>query len=353
VETVTLLVALKIRYPGRITILRGNHESRQITQVYGFYDECLRKYGNANVWKSFTDLFDYLPLTALIDNQIFCLHGGLSPSIDTLDNIRALDRIQEVPHEGPMCDLLWSDPDDRCGWGISPRGAGYTFGQDISEAFNHNNGLTLVARAHQLVMEGYNWSQDRNVVTIFSGKLQFSPRCIRLLTGCTAPNYCYRCGNQAAIMEIDEHLKYTLYVRCPLSNSVVANPLLACNSTLAQELENPWCLGGPQITSCETHTSEAFPCSSSLAAFMGHVRQAWLGGVLMCSVCGRTTSQHYNRSLTITTCVERLSPISRSHTRDLLSKQNAGRSLPNPCRYSETASHLPDLFIHQATRVAP
>ena len=171
VETVTLLVTLKIRYPQRITILRGNHESRQITQVYGFYDECLRKYGNANVWKYFTDLFDYLPLTALIDNQIFCLHGGLSPSIDTLDNIRALDRIQEVPHEGPMCDLLWSDPDDRCGWGISPRGAGYTFGQDISEAFNHNNGLTLVARAHQLVMEGYNWSQDRNVVTIFSGNL--------------------------------------------------------------------------------------------------------------------------------------------------------------------------------------
>jgi serine/threonine-protein phosphatase 2A catalytic subunit len=70
-----------------------------------------------------------------------------------------------------MCDLLWSDPDDRCGWGISPRGAGYTFGQDISEAFNHNNGLTLIARAHQLVMEGYNWSQDRNVVTIFSGTL--------------------------------------------------------------------------------------------------------------------------------------------------------------------------------------
>ena len=65
-------------------------------QVYGFYDECLRKYGNANVWKYFTDLFDYLPLTALVDSQIFCLHGGLSPSIDTLDHIRALDRLQEV-----------------------------------------------------------------------------------------------------------------------------------------------------------------------------------------------------------------------------------------------------------------
>nr|CAD7399020.1 unnamed protein product [Timema cristinae] len=192
VETVTLLVALKVRYRERITILRGNHESRQITQVYGFYDECLRKYGNANVWKFFTDLFDYLPLTALVDGQIFCLHGGLSPSIDTLDHIRALDRLQEVPHEGPMCDLLWSDPDDRGGWGISPRGAGYTFGQDISETFNHSNGLTLVSRAHQLVMEGYNWCHDRNVVTIFS-----------------APNYCYRCGNQAAIMELDDALKYS------------------------------------------------------------------------------------------------------------------------------------------------
>jgi serine/threonine-protein phosphatase 2A catalytic subunit len=119
-----------------------------------------------------------------------------------------------------MCDLLWSDPDDRCGWGISPRGAGYTFGQDISEAFNHNNGLTLIARAHQLVMEGYNWSQDRNVVTIFSGKpalllLHCSSIYPFHLTGpvvdrTLAPNYCYRCGNQAAIMEIDEHLKYTL-----------------------------------------------------------------------------------------------------------------------------------------------
>lgn len=77
----------------------------------------------------------------------------MSPNVDTLDAIRTLDRTQEVPHEGPMCDLLWSDPDDRHGWGISPRGAGYTFGQDISEAFNHNNGLTLVSRAHQLVME--------------------------------------------------------------------------------------------------------------------------------------------------------------------------------------------------------
>jgi len=188
VETVSLLVCLKVRYPDRVFILRGNHESRQITQVYGFYDECVRKYGSANVWKLFTDLFDYFPLTAVVDHAIFCLHGGLSPSIDTLDHVRQLDRVQEVPHEGPMCDLLWSDPDDRAGWGISPRGAGFTFGADISAAFNQRNGLTTVARAHQLVMEGYNWSHEGAVVTIFS-----------------APNYCYRCGNQAAILEVDEN----------------------------------------------------------------------------------------------------------------------------------------------------
>ncbi|CAD8120429.1 unnamed protein product [Paramecium sonneborni] len=192
VECVTLLVLLKIRHRDRITILRGNHESRQITQVYGFYDECSRKYGNSNVWKCFTELFDYLPLTAVVESQFFCLHGGISPSIDTLDHIRQLDRVQEVPHEGPMCDLLWSDPDDRSGWGISPRGAGYTFGQDISEQFNHNNKLKMIARAHQLVMEGYSLAHDRNVVTIFS-----------------APNYCYRCGNQAGIMEVDENLRQT------------------------------------------------------------------------------------------------------------------------------------------------
>ncbi|CAE6952534.1 PP2A4 [Symbiodinium sp. KB8] len=191
VETVTLVVALKVRYPSRVTVLRGNHESRQITQVYGFYDECLRKYGSVSVWKMFTDLFDYMPLSALVEGVIFCPHGGLSPSIDSLDAVKALDRVQEVPHEGPMCDLLWSDPDDRHGWAVSPRGAGYTFGRDVSEQFNHSNRLRLIARAHQLVMEGYNWAHAQNVVTIFS-----------------APNYCYRCGNKAAILELDDALTY-------------------------------------------------------------------------------------------------------------------------------------------------
>ena len=111
VETFLLLLALKVRYPDRITLIRGNHESRQITQVYGFYDECMRKYGSINVWRYCTEVFDYLALAALIDNKIFCVHGGLSPTVKNIDEIRTIDRKQEVPHDGAMCDLLWSDPD--------------------------------------------------------------------------------------------------------------------------------------------------------------------------------------------------------------------------------------------------
>jgi serine/threonine-protein phosphatase 4 catalytic subunit len=94
-------------------------------------------------------------LAAIIDNKIFCVHGGLSPSISTLDEIRAIDRRVEVPHDGAMCDLMWSDPDEITGWSVSPRGAGYLFGGDIVEKFNNQNSIELICRAHQLVMEGY------------------------------------------------------------------------------------------------------------------------------------------------------------------------------------------------------
>ena len=92
VETFELLLCLKVKHPDRITLLRGNHESRQITTVYGFYDEINRKYGNPNPWKYCTEVFDYLPLGAIVDNKVFCVHGGLSPEIKTIDQIRTIDR---------------------------------------------------------------------------------------------------------------------------------------------------------------------------------------------------------------------------------------------------------------------
>eukprot|EP01084_Bolivina_argentea_P117305 208343_1 len=194
-EVIELLITLKLRYPKRITILRGNHESRQISQVYGFYDECLQKYnGTPTVWKILTDLFDYLPIAALVNKQILCFHGGLSPNAMQLKDYKSIDRIKEVPHEGILCDTLWSDPHDMKikDWDISPRGCGYIWGEDISKKFNYANGLDLIARAHQLVMDGYNWCHNKNVLTIFS-----------------APNYMYRCGNMGSIMELDEYLSYT------------------------------------------------------------------------------------------------------------------------------------------------
>ena len=199
VETFLLLLALKVRYPDRITLIRGNHESRQITQVYGFYDECLRKYGSVNVWRYCTEIFDYLSLSAVIDDKVFCVHGGLSPAINTLDQIRVIDRKQEVPHDGAMCDLMWSDPEEMEGWGLSPRGAGYLFGGDVVAKFNELNHIELIARAHQLVMEGYK--------TMFPVKGAKGQQPVdALVTVWSAPNYCYRCGNVAAIFELDENL---------------------------------------------------------------------------------------------------------------------------------------------------
>lgn len=116
VETWEYLMLLKIKYPSHITLLRGNHESRQVTMIYGFFDEIQQKYGNSNIWNACMEVFDLLPLGAVIEDSVFCVHGGLSPELCTLDQIRTLDRNAEIPHTGPFCDLMWSDPDNIEGW---------------------------------------------------------------------------------------------------------------------------------------------------------------------------------------------------------------------------------------------
>ena len=194
VEVLELLLALKIKYPEHITLLRGNHESRQICFAYGFYEEITRKYGNANAWEYFTDLFDYLPLAALVEGKIFCVHGGLSPYISTIDQIRLINRKMEIPREGVFCDLMWSDPDDIETWIISCRGAGWIYGWKVVDEFTHINNLELICRAHQLVMEGFKyWFEKKNLCTVWS-----------------APTYCYRCGNKASILKISSDLSRTI-----------------------------------------------------------------------------------------------------------------------------------------------
>lgn len=154
IECFSLIIALKVRYKDRMTVLRGNHETSDANRLYGFFDECHKKYGNDRVWRLFTEVFNFLPLAALVENQIFCVHGGLSPKIQKIDDIRAINRYVDIPHSGAMCDLLWSDPDEnKSGFNPSPRSAGYVFGQDVTETFLNQNGLKMISRAHQLVMD--------------------------------------------------------------------------------------------------------------------------------------------------------------------------------------------------------
>jgi serine/threonine-protein phosphatase PP1-1 len=191
-----------LRYPDKITLVRGNHESRQITQVYGFYEECQQKYGNASVWKSCCQVFDFLILAAVVDGRVLCVHGGLSPEIRTLDQIRVVARAQEIPHEGAFCDLVWSDPEEVDTWAVSPRGAGWLFGDKVAKEFNNVNDLTLIARAHQLVNEGYKVSLMHPTFSLITNCRQFHFSEKSVVTVWSAPNYCYRCGNVASIMNI-------------------------------------------------------------------------------------------------------------------------------------------------------
>lgn len=196
IETIMLLAILKLKYPTKITLIRGNHEARKTTQDYGFYTECQVKYGSTMVWQHITDMFDYLPIAALIDNQIFCVHGGISPYIETIKELSEIKRFQEIPREGPLADIMWSDPDtNSSGFALSPRGAGYLFGEDVFQKFLELNGVTHFVRAHQLCMEGFQLNFQDRLMTVWS-----------------APNYCYRFKNMASILEIDDNRNFNFNV---------------------------------------------------------------------------------------------------------------------------------------------
>ena len=210
IETILYFMLLKILYPDRITLLRGNHECQQITMQYGFYEECRRKYNSINVWKYCCRVFNTLPLAALIENRIFCVHGGLSPSLEKLDELMKLHRVKEIEHEGVISDILWSDPEEDIeGYRISPRGAGFLFGGDAVSKFVETNKLDCVVRAHQLVLEGYKIMFDNKLFTVWS-----------------APNYCYSCGNVASIMEVDEDLEKDFKVFEATTNEEKQTPVI-------------------------------------------------------------------------------------------------------------------------------
>ncbi|GJJ14951.1 hypothetical protein Clacol_009221 [Clathrus columnatus] len=197
-ETICLLLAYKIKYPENFFILRGNHECASINRIYGFYDECKRRY-NIKLWKTFTDCFNCLPIAAIIDEKIFTMHGGLSPDLQSMEQIRRVMRPTDVPDTGLLCDLLWSDPDkDITGWSENDRGVSFTFGPDVVSRFLQKHDMDLICRAHQVVEDGYEFFAKRQLVTLFS-----------------APNYCGEFDNAGAMMSVDETLLCSFQILKP------------------------------------------------------------------------------------------------------------------------------------------
>jgi len=202
-ETIMLLFAYKIRYPENFFLLRGNHESPSICRIYGFYDECKQRY-SVKLWKSFCDVFNTLPACAIIDDRVICMHGGLSQQmLDSRERVRdqvlQIQRPADIPDQGLLCDLLWSDPHpDLVGFGSNDRGVSVSFGTDIVKKFLQKEDMDLIVRAHQVVEDGYEFFGDRDLVTIFS-----------------APNYCGEFDNAASVLTIDESLMCSFQVLKP------------------------------------------------------------------------------------------------------------------------------------------
>ena len=189
IESICLLFCFKIKCSQTFFLLRGNHECASLNREYGFYDECKRRY-NIKLWKKFVDVFNCMPYSAIVEDKIIFMHGGLSPSLKNLSQLNEIIRPTDVPDEGLLCDLVWSDPESNLkGWELNDRGVSYTFNERIIDNFLTIHNLEVLVRAHQVVEKGYEFFNGRKCVTIFS-----------------APNYCGEFDNAGAMMTISDEL---------------------------------------------------------------------------------------------------------------------------------------------------
>ena len=227
IEVITLLLALKAQYPYSIFLLRGNHECPETNDHYGFKEECDTYVSNHRtadspfasgeaLWKAFNGVFQWLPLCASVGNRIFCVHGGLSPKLNRLQDLHAIDRstLAAVPNDGLVCDLLWSDPDrNEMEWGENERGCSYTFGPKIVQQFCDTHGFDLVCRAHQVMDHGYEFFCNRKLATVF-----------------TASNYCGDYGNRGSVLHVDPQMCCSLVILLP-NNEISVQDVLSGNGT--------------------------------------------------------------------------------------------------------------------------
>jgi len=195
-EVVFTLITIKLSNPNSLFMLRGNHETKNMNKIYGFEGEILHKY-NVKVYNLFSEIFNWLPLAAVIQDSIFVVHGGLSTQNEgsfLLEEIDMIPRGKEPPEMGLMSDLLWSDPQPALGKSRSKRGVGFSFGPDISQNFLQANNLSLIVRSHEVKDDGYVVEHNGKCITVFS-----------------APNYCDQMGNLGAFIRFKSDLQPTFH----------------------------------------------------------------------------------------------------------------------------------------------
>ncbi|PHH68282.1 hypothetical protein CDD80_113 [Ophiocordyceps camponoti-rufipedis] len=221
-ETILLLLCYKLKFPENFFLLRGNHECANVTRVYGFYDECKRRC-NVKIWKTFVDCFNTLPIAAIVAGKIFCVHGGLSPALSHMDDIRNIARPTDVPDYGLLNDLLWSDPADmEQDWEANERGVSYCFGKRVINDFLAIHDFDLICRAHMVVEDGYEFFHDRVLVTVFS-----------------APNYCGEFDNWGAVMSVSSELLCSFELLKPLDSSALKSHIKKGRNKRQQMLNSP------------------------------------------------------------------------------------------------------------------
>ena len=197
-STFILLILYLIKYPNNIILLRGNHDSRIFSQIYGLYNECFKKYNNKDeaqdIYNKINELFDLLQLAAIIDNKLFCIHGGLSPQLKKIEEINILDRKKEIPENGIITDLIWSDPkEDVNEYLPSKKGVGQFYGEKaVNNFLKDNSNIEMIIRSHELVDNGYKYQFNNKLLTVFS-----------------APDYGGRIGlNVGSVLKRDENYQF-------------------------------------------------------------------------------------------------------------------------------------------------
>uniref|UniRef100_A0A7E4UZ95 Serine/threonine-protein phosphatase n=1 Tax=Panagrellus redivivus TaxID=6233 RepID=A0A7E4UZ95_PANRE len=202
-EVILMLFAFKIKYPNNFFLLRGNHETQLVNRIYGFYEELNRRYKSPRMYHTFQDVFNCMPLSALIGDRILCMHGGLSPDLYKGDSLKVLKDLvrplPDPPNPSLPLDLLWADPDHTTDeFKFSIRGVSCTFGPKVVNAVCSKFNIDLICRAHQVVQDGYEFFNNRKLVTIFS-----------------APHYCGQFDNAAAVMIVNKELQCSFKVFRP------------------------------------------------------------------------------------------------------------------------------------------